>query len=217
MNEFNSEIVVSTLRQVVKILGEHNIQYRLLGSVVAASINGALHRELGDLDMIIDSRGRDVLYNELKKIGYTQAGGMFSFARKYLSLDQIVHPTLLDVGFFCGTWKRDGSFLLGNMHTGLSIEAYALKETKYILHGIEFIGIPARTAATGIYASKTNPKRKKELVMLKEKGIEPFPNTYLHVHIFGVSMDWIYYISMKLLNVIGFIRVKLGLAFDPWR
>ena len=182
-----------------------------------AAINGGLHRDLGDLDIIIDSQSRDILYNELKTLGYKQAGGMFSFARKYLSLDQITHPTLLDVGFFCGNWEPDGSFLIGNNRVGLSIEAYAIKETKYILYGVEFVGIPSKTAATGIHASKTNPKRKKEIIILKEKGIEPFVNTYMHIYLFGFSMDWIYHFWVNILNIFGAIRVKMGLAFDPWR
>ena len=217
MNEFNSEVVISTLQPVLKILESYKIKYRFLGSVVAAAINGQLHRNLGDLDLIIDSKGRDILYSELKALGYEQAGGMFAFARRYLSLDQIIHPTLLDIGFFCGTWQADGSFLIGNERLGLRIEAYAIKETKYSLHGLEFIGIPPRTAATGINASKTNPKRQRELVILKEKGIEPFPNTYIHIHFFGMRFDWLYYFAMHALNIIGAIRVRLGLAFDPWR
>ncbi len=217
MDEFNSKVVVETLKQVLKILQDNSIKYRFLGSVVAAAINGRLHRDLGDLDMVVDSKGRDILYSQLKNLGYTQAGGMFSFARKYLSLDQITHPVLLDVGFFCGTLHPDGSFTIGGPRVGLNIEAYALEGTKYTLYGLEFVGIPARTAAAGIYASKTNPKRRKELVMLKEKGIEPFPNTYIHVHFFGVNIDWIYHFFVGILNTIGVIRVKMGLAFDPWR
>lgn len=217
MNQFNDEVVIQTLSQVLKILKAHNIRYRFLGSVVLAAINGGLHRKLGDLDIIIESQGRDILYPELKKLGYKQAGGLFAFARKYLSLDQITHPTLLDIGFFCGAWQTDGDFVIGNKNFGLRVEAYAVKKTKYALCGQEFIGIPSKTAAAGIYSSKTNPKRKKELVILKEKGIEPYPNTYIHVHFFGFNADWIYYFSMQALNLIGNIRVKLGLAFDPWR
>jgi len=217
MNEYNSKVVISTLQQLIKILETHRMRYRFLGSLIVAAINGELHRNLGDLDMIIDSKDRDILYNVLKKLGYKQAGGMFAFARKYLSLDQIAHSTLLDVGFFCGTWQPDGSFIIGNKRVGLCIEAYAIKETRYVLHGVEFIGIPARTAATGIHASKTNPKRQKELLILKEKSIEPFPNNYIDVRLFGFKMDWIYHFWQKVLNIIGAIRVKMGLAFDPWR
>lgn len=217
MPEFNSQVVVSTLEQVVKILRIHNIQYRFLGSVVLAAINGRLHRNLGDLDMIIDSKGRDIVFNELKKLGYRQDGGMFAFARKYLSLDQITHPTLLGVGFFCGTWQPDGSFVIGSRRFGLIIDAYAIEETKYVLHGVEFSGIPHRTIAAGINASKMNPKRRQELVILKTKGIQPFPDNYIHVRLFGLKMDWVYHFWVKVLNIIGSIRVKMGLAFDPWR
>jgi hypothetical protein len=215
--EFNSEVVVSTLERVVKILENYNIQYRFLGSVAVAAINGKLHRDLGDLDLIIDVSGKDTFSRELKNLGYKKAGGMFSFARKYLCLEQVTSPRLLSVGFFYGTWQTDGSFFIGNKNVGLSIESYAIIGTKYALHGVEFIGIPKSAVATGVNSSKTNPKRKKELIILKENRIEPFPNTYIHVKFFGSNADWIYHLSMKILNIIGAIRVKFGFAFDPWR
>ena len=62
MGEFNTDIVSKTLGKVVKILEFHKIKYRFLGSLVIAAINGKLHRNLGDLDLIIDSGKKDILY-----------------------------------------------------------------------------------------------------------------------------------------------------------
>lgn len=217
MSEFNSDVVISTLWQLVKILDYNNIEYRFLGSVVIAAINGQLHRNLGDLDFIIDSKGKDIVYAELKKLGYKPAKGMFRFARKFLSLEQFDHPSLLGVGYFYGTWKADGSFVMGNKRTGLSIEAFALKKTKYSIHGVEFFGTPPQAAAAGVKESETNPKRKKERIILKEKGIEPFLNNYIQVKLLGVRVDWVYHLSMSMLNIIGGLRVRFGLPFDPWR
>ncbi|OGH19741.1 MAG: hypothetical protein A3D74_00905 [Candidatus Levybacteria bacterium RIFCSPHIGHO2_02_FULL_37_13] len=99
----------------------------------------------------------------------------------------------------------------------LIVDPYALKETKYTFCGVSFLGIPESAIAAGIYESRVNPKRKQELVILKEKKIEPFKNSYIHISIFGIRADWIYHLSMIILNLIGAIRVKLGLPFDPWR
>lgn len=217
MPEFNSDIVTSTLQQVVKILDNNKIEYRFLGSVVIAAINGQLHRNLGDLDFIVDSKGKDILYNELKQLGYRPAPGMFNFARKYLSLEQFDHTNLLGVGYFYGKWQTDGSFIMGNKKNRLYVEGFALKKTKYSIHGVEFWGIPPEAAATGVKESETNPKRKKELLILREKGIKPFPNNYIQVKLNGIRVDWVYHLSMAVLNVIGGIRVKFGLPFDPWR
>lgn len=217
MSEFNSDVATSTLQQLVKILDNNNIEYRFLGSVVIAAINGQLHRNLGDLDFIIDSKRKDIVYTELKKLGYKPAKGMFTFARKYLSLEQFDHDTFLGVGYFYGAWQTDGSFVMGNKKTGLSIEALALKKTKYSIHGVEFFGIPPEVVAAGIKESETNPKRKKELIILKEKGIEPFPNNYIQVKFFGARVDWVYHLSMAVLNIIGGLRVRFDLPFDPWR
>lgn len=75
MGEFDIDIVCKTLAKVVKILELHDIKYRFLGSVVIAAINGKLHRNLGDLDLIIDSYKKDVLYAELKELGYKRPPG----------------------------------------------------------------------------------------------------------------------------------------------
>jgi hypothetical protein len=217
MTEFNKEVVISTLKQLVEILKRNNIEYRFLGSVVIAAINGELHRNLGDLDLIIDAKGKDILFKELTKLGYYQAGGMFSFARKYLALETLEHSRLLGIGYFYGTWQNDKTFLMGNKNVNVLIETQGLLETKYSLYGLNFVGIPQRVAATGVKASETNPKRKRERQLLIEKGIKPLPNSYIHVSILGLKADWIYYLSMASLNIIGNIRVRLGFAFDPWR
>lgn len=217
MGEFDIDIVCKTLAKVVKILELHDIKYRFLGSVVIAAINGKLHRNLGDLDLIIDSYKKDVLYAELKELGYKRPGGIFHFARKYLSLEQLEHTEFLGVGYFYGIWKDDGTFTMGDKNLSVYVDSYALKETKYTFCRVSFLGIPESAIATGIYESRTNPKRKQELLILKQKKIEPLQNRYIHIRIFGIRVDWVYHLSMGILNIIGGIRVRLGLPFDPWR
>lgn len=217
MDEYNSHAVTPTLKQVVRILESNDIEYRFLGSVVVAAINGKQHRDLGDLDLIIDSKGKDILYSELTNMGYMQARGMFSFARRYLALETLDHKELLGVGFFYGKWQTDGSFVLGDKNTNVKIDALALKPTHYNLHGVSFIGIPPEAIATGIKTSAKNPKRKKELLLLQDKRIDSLPNSYIHVNVFGIKADWVYHLSMTTLGAIGAMRVRLGLAFDPWR
>ena len=217
MEEYNQEQVLSTLNKVIAILDKYAIEYRFLGSVVTAAINGELHRKLGDLDLIVDVSGKDALYQELIKLGYFRARGMFSFARKYMELETLEHSSLLGVGFFYGKWRPNGSFLLGNQKIYVTIENRALTKTKYNLYGVNFFGLPEEAIATGIKTSENNPKRKKELILLKEKNITPLKNNYIHISIFGLKADWIYHFVMSFFNFIGGIRVTFGLAFDPWR
>ncbi len=217
MGEYNKEQTLKTLGKVVAILDEYNIEYRFLGSVVTAAINGKLHRKLGDLDLIVDVKDKDILYQKLKEAGYFRAGGMFSFARKYMELETLEHSSLLGVGFFYGKWQPDGSFLLGNQKINVTIDGRALTKTEYRLYDISFFGLPQEAIATGIKTSESNPKRKYELLLLREKNITPLKNNYIHISIFGIKADWIYHFVMSLFNFIGGIRVSLGLAFDPWR
>ncbi len=142
---------------------------------------------------------------------------MFSFARKYLSIETLVHPTLVSVGYFYGTWKEDDSFLMGSSKNHLSVDAKALQPTEYTLYGQSFQGLPKAAIASGIHASKHNPKRIKEVQILQEQCIQPMKDNYIHVTILNVRCDWLYSFSMKLLNMYGAIRVKLGMPFDPWR
>jgi len=218
MNKFNRDLVIQTLQKVVEVLEENHVEYRIIGSVVVAAINGKLHRKLGDMDLIIDIGKKDVLYKALKSLGYKEAKGkVFAFGRKYYCLETLDHQELLEVGYFYGTWQKDGSFLIGNKYVNVCIEDIAVKETEYKLHGIRFKGIPKRIAATNIMTSKSNPKRQSELLILKKKNIAPSPNNFIHINIFGVNADWMYHFGVAILNTWGNIRVKLGLAFDPWR
>ncbi len=217
MSEFNSQLVIPTLKQVVSILDANHIKYRFLGSVVMAAINGKQYRDVGDLDLFIDIKGKDVFYNQLIHAGYKPAGGMFGFARKYLSLETLSHPQLLSMGYFYGEWQEDGWLFMGNKLINATIESYAIAPTRYTLHGVKFLGLPHRIIATGVISSAKNPKRRKELEIIKNKKIEPLPNTYIHINILGLRADWIYHLVKSILNIIGVIRTKFNLPFDPWR
>ncbi len=217
MTDYNHDVVALTLQEVISILRSHKIEYRFLGSVVVAALNGKVHRNIGDLDLLIDKKGKESLYDALIELGYTQARGMFTFARKYMALETLEHPTLLGVGYFYGNWQADGSFVIGNSRVSVTIAPHALKKTVYKLGGVEFNGLPPEAIATGIHASEKNPKRQKELVLLKEKSITALPNNYIQVTIGGLRADWLYQLPMAILNIIGILRVRLGFAFDPWR
>ena len=215
--QYNSKIVTETLKKTLEILASCNTEYRLLGSVVTASILGKQHRNLGDLDFIADRNQKSLILNKLYDLGYRQKQGMFSFAREYLSMDTLEHDQLLEIGFFWGRFLADGSFLMGNKKNGGLIDPSAVEKQKYELHNITFYGLPERIIARGILMSSSNPKRKKELALIKEKNIQPQKNGYIHVFILGIQVDWVYYFSMSFLNILGNIRIRLGLAFDPWR
>ena len=214
---YNSQLVKETLKKALQIILTCNAEYRLLGSVVTASILGKQHRDLGDLDFIADIAQRDCILKKFYEIGYRPRKGMFAFAREYLSMDSLEHEYLLEIGFFWGRFLKNRSFLMGNKIYGGLIDAHAVQKQQYTLHDMNFFGLPERIIARGIATSSNNPKRKKELALIYEKNIQPQENGYIHTFIFGFQVDWVYYMAMSLLNILGGIRVKLGLPFDPWR
>lgn len=214
---YNSAIVKKTLQKTLQILDSRNAEYRMLGSVVTAAILGKQHRKLGDLDFIADTSQRDYILKELSNLGYKPKTGMFSFARKHMAMDNLDQDDLLEIGFFWGKFQPDGSFLMGNKKHGLLIDSFAVRKQKYSLHDIQLIGLPKTIIAKGIVTSPNNPKRKKELALIKKQNIQPEKRNYIHTFVFGFQVDWLYHLTMSLLNVLGNIRVKLGLPFDPWR
>lgn len=217
MEQFNSKKVEKTLKMVIKKLEDFDIEYRLLGSVVAASLLGHQHRKLGDLDFIIEKKNSQRLFEYLKKIGFRQKKGMFSFARKYLALEELVHDDFLEVGFFIGTFTKQKDYFLGSKLYGVKVDAKALGPEKLQLHGVNFFSISKEAALRGILMSKSNPKRKRELKLLEKNNIVPLEKDYIHVYLLGIKMDFLYYGAMKLLDILGKVRVKFGVAYDPWR
>jgi hypothetical protein len=67
---YNEEQVKQTLKQLIVILEAERVEYRLLGSVVTAAINGSLHRRLGDIDLILDEKRKDRVFSQLTKLGH---------------------------------------------------------------------------------------------------------------------------------------------------
>lgn len=218
MSEFNSDKVENTLKVLLKVLESEKIKYRFLGSVLVAAINGKLHRNLGDLDLIIDEKDKDVLFDNLKRHGYVPVDEfIYNFARKYLFLETMRHKDLLEIGYFYGRWRDDGSMVFGKKNINVSVEGKALTVTQYSFAGIKFIGIPKQAHATRVFATKENPKRKEEMSILRKNSIDTFPDNYIHVKIFCLNFDWIYHFVQAIQNIVGIKRVKMGLSFDPWR
>lgn len=215
-DKYNELQVETTLRMVIKMMEKYDVEYRVLGSVVASAINEDQHRKLGDVDLLVDKRIQKRMIQDLEKVGYYAKGGMFSFGRKYLNLDTMNHKELLEVGMFWGNFNSEGDFVLGR-HWKTWADGSAIMPTKYQLHGVSFVGLPKATIYRGIMTSSSNPKRKNEIKIMKEAGIKPELRKYMHMSIFGIRIDWVYELIMWVLNLIGFIRVKMGKPFDPWR
>lgn len=217
MQIYNSEKVKKTLSLVIPILEKHTVEFRVLGSIATAAIIGKQHRNLGDIDLIIDRTKREIILDELHQLGYFQRDGMFAFSRKYLDLDSLVHETYLEVGIFWGVWTEEKDIVIGTANNGITIDAKALVKTEYELHEVIFDGLPQEVIARGLLMSSKNPKRQFELSYFKQHHIQAMDSDYIHTHLMGIKVDFVYYLAMKVLNIIGFFRVIIGKPFDPWR
>lgn len=213
----NTNQVLRTLEKVLSILETHDIEYRVLGSVAFAGLNNGLHREIGDIDLLIEQSKSGILLSELFQLGYKRAGGMFAFGRKFLALETLVHDSLLSVGYFKGRFSKEGDFVMSDGVISVSVESNSVLKTDYTLGGIPFVGIPPRALAVGIMKSSKNPKRAFEVKFLKKHKIAPFASDGIHVKILYFRLDWIYKGVMLLFNFLGIVRTKLGFSYDPWR
>ena len=217
MNDFNKNELISVLSEVVGFLVKRDANYRLLGSVVMAAINGGLYRRVGDVDLILDTNLAEDLMKKLKSEGFYEPGGIFALGRKYIRHITLAHDKKVELGIFYGEWNDNGNFEMTSKCIKLVIESRALIRKRYALYGIKFDGLEERVIATGVHNSKRNPKRHRELEILKVRGIEPEINDYIHLYLFGLKTDWLYHLVMSALNVLGVVRVRLGMTYDPWR
>jgi hypothetical protein len=214
---FNSEQVKNSLNLLTQILNQHHIEHRFFGSIIPTAINGSLHRSIADLDLLADFDKKDILIKALKKSGYKKnPAKSLGVASEWLKLYQFKHPKLLDIGFFAVNFGKIQT-TLDLPPLKLTIENRSIKKTTYSLYDIDFIGIPQDTAYTGILISKRNPKRIEEFKIFKQNNITPRPNNYLNVYLGTINITLTLSLIQFLLNIIGIIRIKLGLPFDPWR
>jgi hypothetical protein len=81
---FNEEKVITTLGVVLPILEKNTKKYWFMGSAVTTALNGSFYRDVHDFDIIIVTKNRDTLLNDLYSIGYKRKPmNFFSGKRAY--------------------------------------------------------------------------------------------------------------------------------------
>jgi hypothetical protein len=208
--------VKKTLNLVVGILEKHKIEYRVFGSVIPAVLNGRLHRELGDIDLLVEEGKKEVFMDKLKKLGYKKKErGVWKWLDR-ANLFEYRHPKLLEISFFALKFGDQRSSMKVKWF-GLEIDSRAIRKIKYNLGGVGFWGILVDTACTGALISKANPKRKRELEIFESQGLKPRLNEYVDVYLGPMKVNWILDLLNWSLNWLGRVRVMLGMSYDFWR
>lgn len=201
-----------------KVFTQKNVDYRVLGSILVASLNGKPHRTLGDIDVLVDETDYKKVISDLRIEGYIiEQKHKFGFNWTEAHRDGNLGFTFLLIGRFS---KDDFSCkLAGNIE--LRISSRYLEPTKYSLLGMTFTGIPFRSIYEGLKISNLNQKRTldRKVVTNYFKGNIPSGVTLgdsFKVYIFGVEIPYAYTLFSQVYNLYGGLRVLFGRKYEIW-
>ncbi len=193
--------------------------YRVLGSVLVASINGKPHRELHDIDLLIDERIYFTVIQRLEQAGFkrvTKKAPGFTWD-EFEKQDCLTFGVLLQ-----GVFDEHGFTYKSGGWLTLQIDAAYLRPTTYQLLGVEFTGIPLRSVYEGIKAASLNSKRKRDKAIVLAAVGRQLPggltiNQAFKVMIGGLAIPYLYTMFSVVYNWIGGLRLRMGKPYDPWR
>lgn len=209
--------VTNGLMVLDEVFNKQSINYRVLGSVLVAALNGKPHRTLGDIDVLVDKRDYEKTTSGLQAVGYKLVSKQkygFKWTEAYKSSS--LGFTFLLVGKFLDDYF---SYKL-TKNIELKISADYLKPTNSSLLGITFIGIPSRSIYESLKISSLNPKRSldRNVVM---NSFEQIPqgstlDESFKIFIRGVEIPYAYVLFSQLYNFYGGVRVLLGKKYEVW-
>lgn len=212
---FNTKRVLSTLELVLPIIKSNTQKYWFMGSLVPTALNKSLYREIHDFDIIIFTKNLDKLLSDLYSLGYKKKPMNFLRVSELLGVYVFSHSTLLDIGFFViDEEERCYSITAGPVRVEIPLEN--LHEKEYRLSNQSFLGIDPSFAYILSLLHKENPKRIKEFALYKSLGVIPAKWPIYSIYFFGMKANWMIDGLNSLLILIGKIRTKFGLPYDPW-
>jgi len=205
------------LQTLDKVFNNRQVNYRVLGSVLVAAINGKPHRTLGDIDILLDQSNLHRVVGELQKEGY-KVINMKKLCFSWLEAhkENCIGFTFLLVGKFCEDYF---SYKYGWVE--LRISGSYLTPTKYSLLGYSFVGIPLCSVYEGLKISDLNPKRTldnevvKRVLGNKISGGNTLEQSF-QVYLLGVAIPHLYPLFSRLYNIYGGLRVKFGKRYEIW-
>lgn len=193
--------------------------YRVLGSILVAAINGKPHREIHDIDLLIDEKNIKEVLARFEKLGFKRV-------QKHapgFSWDEFEKPNYLTfTNLLKGSFKEGYFEYRINRWLSLRINGDYLTATQYKLYGLPIKGIPKRSVFEGIKIASLNTKRKIDREVITGNFGSELPdglsiNKAFKVKVFGLNIPYLYGIFSQIYNLIGGVRQKLGKPYDPWQ
>lgn len=214
----HTKAVKNGLTVLNTVFDRKNVNYRVLGSVLVAALNGKPHRTLGDIDVLVDKNDYDKVVSDLRSEGYnfeTKHKSGFSWTEAHRN------GSLGFTFLLVGTFSMDYFSCRLTNNIELRISTKYLKPTTYSLLGTTFLGIPLRSIYEGLKISSLNPKRTldRKVVQNYLKGNIPLGETLDHsfkVYLSGIEIPHIYTFFSRLYNLYGVLRVLFGKKYEIW-
>src|SRR3989344_3590997 len=120
--------ITNGLKVLHNVFSKQSVNYRVLGSVLVAALNGKPHRALGDIDVLIDEKDYEKIASGLKSAGYfLRRKKKFGFRWLEAERDDSLGFTFLLIGKFTDEYF---SYKL-SPDVELRISSEYLKSTKY--------------------------------------------------------------------------------------
>lgn len=206
------------LESLDTVFNKNEINYRILGSLLVASLNGKPHRTLGDVDVLVGDRDFDRVTRGLVSLGYSlEKKSKWGFRW----LEAIKKDSLGFTFLLVGRFTDDGFSCFLTKQIGLVISSGYLLPTKYSLFGVSFTGIPQRSIYEGLKVSNLNPKRSldRKVVLSHFKGEVPDGEKLedsFRLFIFGKEIPRLYQLFSWLYNIFGGVRVAFEKKYEVW-
>ncbi len=204
--------------QAMQIIFAGLEDYRIVGSILVASMNGQPHRELHDIDVLVDESIYQKVLDRFVKAGFikvTKHAPGFTW-------DEFQKPQHLTFGMLLiGRFETNYFIYKANPWLTIQIKNSYLSPTAYLLFGSKIRGIPPRSVYEGIKIASLNAKRigDKQIVAhyLGTRITEGLSiNQAFRIKIFGVGLPYLYTLFSQGYNLIGGIRLRFGRSYDPW-
>lgn len=213
----NIEEIKNSLKVLPKVF--HGLEdYRVIGSILVAAINGEAHRQLHDIDLLIDQKIYDEISQRFNEQGFrkiTKNAPGFKW-NEFQKEHHLTFGVLL-----LGNFEKEYFQYRPNKYLALTIKNEYLEPTVYELYGEKIRGIPLRSVYEGIKIASLNKKRMidRQIVLAKIdkdvlKGISL--NQAFGVQLFGCHIPHLYILFSQIYNIIGGIRLAFGKSYDTW-
>ncbi len=217
----HSQVIKESLSVIGDVLNKSGAEYRIVGSLLVAALNGKPHRTVGDVDVVLEESAFDTVLLKLKEHGFVReekSWGCGFFRWIEMNHERLVGFTFLLVGKF-----EDDYFECAlTKHITIRISNKFLQKTEYTLFGFSFAGVPTTSICDGLRISNLNPKRELDRAVMRRilnrdallygESIDKSFKVYL----FGIHLPFAYSLFSQLYNLYGGLRVMFGRRYEVW-